>query len=210
MLNRMKRVLAASLTVALVVAPCAGAYAATETNTSSSTSTSTESTTSESVAEVATTSSAGGVTTSTPGVYTAKSVNGSAVATPAATIASAFGLASNEKAYTKVYDLTAKKSPAAAAVLNAVAATQNAAVGPMINIEFGKMTAGKYSLLPKTGAIEMRLALPKNFVQAGATYAVVRVSEGGLFEIIPASVDANGNLAFVTNGGQGAYAVIRY
>ena len=217
MLNRMKRVLAATLAVALVMAPCMGVYATTTTNTSSSSSSgssSGSSSTSEEsgtpAAEVPTTSSVGGVRTATAGIYLARSVNGSIVATPAATISAAFGLASNEQPFTKVYDFTAGKSPAAAGVLNAVAATQNATVGPMINIELGKMTDGRYSLLPKTGAIEVRLGLPANFLVAGARYAVIRVSEGGLFEIIPAAVDANGNLAFITNGGQGAYAVIRY
>lgn len=211
MFNRMKRVLATTLAVAVVTVPCMGVYAATETNSSSSSSnTSTEATTGTPVAEIPTTSSAGGVKSTTPGVYMAKSVNGSAVATPSATISSAFGLANNEKPCTKVYDFYPKKSPAAASVLNAVAATQKATVGPMLNIEFGKTTNGRYSLLPKAGAIEMRLALPGNFFKAGATYAVVRVSEGGLYEIIQAAVDEKGNLSFITNGGQGAYAVIRY
>lgn len=209
MFNRMKRVLATTLAVAVVTVPCMGVYAATETNTSSNSS-STATTTETPAAEIPTTSSAGGVKSTTPGVYIAKSVNGSAVATPAATISAAFGLANNEKPCTKVSDFNPKKSTAAASVLNAVAATQKATVGPMLNIEFGKTTAGKYSLLPKTGAIEMRLALPGNFFKAGATYAVIRVSEGGLYEIIPATADEKGNLAFITNGGQGAYAIIRY
>ena len=212
MLNRMKRVLAASLAVALVMAPCIGAYATTTTNTSSSSgsSSSTSTETETPAPEVPTTSSVGGVKTATAGVYMAKSVNGSAVSTPAASISAAFGLASNEKPYTKVYDFSPKKSTEANKLLDAIAATQGAVVGPKINIEFGKMTAGKYSLLPKTGAIEMRLGLPGNFFVAGAKYAVIRVSEGGIHEIIPAAVDANGNLAFFTNGGQGAYAIIRY
>lgn len=46
----------------------------------------------------------------------------------------------------------------------------------MLNIELGKMSAGKYSLLPSDGAaIRLSLGVPKNFAQTGATYAVVCV-----------------------------------
>ncbi len=216
MLKGFKKALAVTLAAAMVTSTFVCSFAATETNASSS-NTSTQpaapaaSSVSETPAqEVPTTSVAGGVKSATEGMYTAKSVEGSAVTTPATEIKAGFGLAGNDKPYTKVSDLDPKKSTKSAEVLRTFAATQGAVVGPMLNIEFGKMSGGKYSLLPKSGSIAMRLALAKNFFVPGATYAVLRVSPGGQYEIIPAAVDAKGNLGFFTNGGQGAYAVIRY
>ena len=81
----------------------------------------------------------------------------------------------------------------------------------MLNIELGKMTAGKYSLLPSDGpAIRLAVGIPRNFVKGDATYAVVCVRAGGVVSILP-DVDDNPNtITFDTTGGAGAYAIIRY
>ena len=157
---------------------------------------------------VPSTSVAGGVRTSTPGVYMASV--GTAVSTPVADIAAGYGLGAGEKAFTKVWDLKASTSPAAASAIAAIAGTQNAVVGPMINLELGKMAGGKYSLLSETGApIAFAIALPASFNDAAANYAVVCVRPGGSFTILPA-VYSNGSVVFATTGGKGAYAVIKY
>ena len=154
------------------------------------------------------TSVAGGVKTATAGAYMA--TVGTAVTTPVADIAAGYGLGAGEKAFTKVWDLKAKTSPAAASAIAAIAGTQNAVVGPMINLELGKMAGGKYSLLSETGApIAFAIALPASFNDAAANYAVVCVRPGGSFTILPA-VYMNGSVVFATTGGKGAYAVIKY
>lgn len=91
------------------------------------------------------------------------------------------------------------------------AASQGAAVGPVLNVELGKMSGGKYSLLPSDGAaIRLSFGIPKNFVQDGKTYAVVCVRAGGVISILT-DVDSNPDtITFDTTGGAGVYAIIKY
>lgn len=210
-----KRMMSGALAVALVMAPVMSVGATTVTGSSTSSaeevvasSTSEEVTT---VAEVPVTSVVAGIQTTTAGVYLATSVNGSVVSTSVAAIAEGYGLTGSEKPYAKFMNMDAKKSYLAAAAIDAAAQAKGAVVGPMLNIELGKMTAGKYSLLPSDGAaIRLSLGIPKNFAQAGATYAVVCVRPGGMVTILE-DIDTNPNtVTFDTTGGAGAYAMIKY
>ena len=210
-----KRMMTGVLTVALVMAPVmsVGATSTSGSTTSVadqiiSTSTSGEIKT---VAEVPSTSVVAGVKSSVTGVYLATSVSGSVVSTSVAAIAEGYGLTGSEKPYAKFSNLDAKKSPLAKAAIDAAAASQGAVVGPMLNVELGKMAGGKYSLLPSDGAaIRLSFGIPKNFAQADKTYAVVVVRAGGVVSVL-ADVDTNPNtVTFDTTGGAGAYAIIRY
>ena len=97
------------------------------------------------------------------------------------------------------------------ATIDAAAASQGGEVGPMINLEFGKMAGGKYSLLSSDGpAIQIALGIPKSFAQAGKTYAMVRVQAGGVVTILPDIDDNPNTITFATTGGAGAYAIIRF
>lgn len=165
----------------------------------------------EAVAAIPTTSSVGGVTTTVKGAYLAKTVNGIAITSPLTSIVKGYGLASGEQAYAMVWDLDPKKSNLAKQVIDLAAASQGAEVGPMLNIEIGKKSGGKYSLLSSEGpAIRFSVGVPANFAQDGKTFAVVRVRPGGAFSILT-DVDSNPNtVTFDTTGGAGAYAIIRY
>ena len=210
-----KRMMTGVLTAALVMAPVMSVGATTTSgNTTSaadqiiSTSTAGEVAT---VAEVPSTSAVAGVKSSVTGVYLATSVSGSVVSTSVAAIAEGYGLTGSEKPYAKFTNLDAEKSPLAKAAIDAAAASQGAVVGPMLNVELGKMAGGKYSLLPSDGAaIRLSFGIPKNFAQADKTYAVVVVRAGGVVSVL-ADVDTNPNtVTFDTTGGAGAYAIIRY
>lgn len=210
-----KRMMTGALAAALVMAPVMSVGATTVTGSSASTaekviasSTSGEVTT---VAEVPTISTVAGITTTVSGVYLATSVSGSVITTSVAAIKEGYGLANGETPYAKFSNLDVKKSPLAKQAIDLAAASQGAVVGPMLNVELGKMVAGKYSLLPSDGAtIELSFGVPKNFAQAGATYAVVCVRAGGAVSIL-ADVDDNPNtVTFNTTGGAGAYAIIKY
>lgn len=210
-----KRMMTGVLAASLVMAPVMSVGATTTSgNTTSAaeeviaSSTSGEVTT---VAEVPSTSAVAGVQTTVTGVYLATSVNGSAVTTGAAAISDAYGLTSSEKPYAKFSNLDAKKSPLAKQAIDIAAASQGATVGPMLNVELGKMTAGKYSLLPSDGAaIRLSFGIPKSFAQADKTYAVVCVRAGGVVTVLQ-DVDTNpDSVTFDTTGGAGAYAIIRY
>ncbi len=161
--------------------------------------------------EIPSTSSVGTVKTSVAGAYLATNVNGSIVATAEADIAKNYGLADNEKVYGKFSDFSAKKSPLAKAAMDAAVAEQKAVAGPMLNIEFGKMSAGKYTQLPSDGAaIRIVLGIPKNFKQADKTYAVICVRAGGAYTVLKDLDNDANTVTFDTTGGAGVYAVIKY
>ena len=202
MVKTMKRTLATVLAVVTVMAPAMSISATTVNNTAKA----------EATVEtvVATPSTVGGVKSTVAGFYNVKSLGGVAVATPVATLKAAAGLKAGETPRITAYDLTAKKNPASSAVLNAIAASQNAAVISALELDFTKASAGKIVALDSNLNIEMRLQLPKSAVVPGANYAVAYVAPGGAFAILPAVVTESGVLAFYAKGGQGAYAVIRY
>ena len=204
MVKTMKRTLATVLAVVTVMAPAMSISATTVNNTAKAEAEATVETV------VATPSTVGGVKSTVAGFYNVKSLAGVAVATPVATLKTAAGLKAGETPRITAYDLTAKKNPASSAVLNAIAASQNAAVISALELDFTKASAGKIVALDSNLNIEMRLQLPKSAVVPGANYAVAYVAPGGAFAILPAVVTESGVLAFYAKGGQGAYAVIRY
>ena len=221
-----KKMLMAALTASLVMAPVMGVFASSDTPQPEPSTTEasapapspveaavTEATSGAitSVAEIPASSTVAGVKTTTAGTYLAQSVSGIAATTPAASIAQGYGLAAGEKPYVKVSDMDPKKSYLAKQCMEAAAASQGAVVGPMLNLEFGKMSGGKYSQLSAEGPeIRMSVGLPKNFAQDGKTYGVIRVRAGGVVTILK-DVDDNPNtVTFDTTGGAGAYALIKY
>ena len=205
MVKTMKRTLATVLAVVTVMAPAMSISATTVNNTAKA-----EAVAEATVETVVTPSTVGGVKSTVAGFYNVKSLAGVAVATPVATLKAAAGLKAGETPRITAYDLTAKKNPASSAVLNAIAASQNASVISALELDFTKASAGKIVALDSNLNIEMRLQLPKSAVVPGANYAVAYVAPGGAFAILPAVVTESGVLAFYAKGGQGAYAVIRY
>ena len=205
MVKTMKRTLATVLAVVTVMAPAMSISATTVNNTAKA-----EAVAEATVETVVTPSTVGGVKSTVAGFYNVKSLAGVAVATPVATLKTAAGLKAGETPRITAYDLSAKKNPASTAVLNAIAASQNATVISALELDFTKASAGKIAALGSDLNIEMRLQLPKSAVVPGANYAVAYVAPGGAFAILPAVVTESGVLAFYAKGGQGAYAIIRY
>lgn len=163
------------------------------------------------VVKIPTTSVVGGITTTTEGVYFASSVNGSIIATGTADIVKGYGLADHEKPYAKFYNLDPKRSNLAKASIDAAATEQKAVVGPMLNIELGKMSGGKYTLLASNGpAVRIVPGIPKSFVQGDKTYAVVCIREGGAYTVCKDLDNVSDTVTFETTGGAGVYAIIKY
>lgn len=217
-----KRMLTGALIASLVMAPAMSVAASSETpggdtvveeTVEKATEEAVEetTTTTTAVAAVPATSTVAGTVTTTKGTYLATSVNGAAVTTSVASIASGYGLSAGEAPYAKMTNMDPAKSHLAKAAIDLAAASQGGEVGPMINLEFGKMAGGKYSLLSSEGPeIRIALGIPKSFAQEGKTFAMVRVRAGGVVSILP-DVDDNPNtITFDTTGGAGAYAIIRY
>ncbi len=164
-----------------------------------------------SVAQVPTTSAVAGVKSSLPGVYLATNVRGTAITTGLTSIAESYSLANGEKPYARVYNMDGKKSYLAQACINDAAAALGASVGPAINVEIGKMAAGKFSLLPAEGApITLKVGVPASFAQSGKTFAVVAVRPGGAVSILTDTDDNPDTVTFDTTAGQAAYALIKY
>ena len=202
MLNRMKKVLAVTLAATTILGTSLTAFAATTVAASGSSS--------SDPAPVVASSTVAGVKSTTAGINYATAVAGSAVTTPAANISAAFGLAANEKPFTKFYNFDAKKSTAAKAVIDAVVSLiPGAKLGPVVNVELGKMTGKTYSLLPETGVVRLAFGLPGGFAKDAKNVAVIKVTTTGI-AILP-DLDTNPyTVTFDTTGGAGAYAIIKY
>lgn len=212
-----KKLLTGAFAICLATAPVMGVAAA-PTTVTESTETVVDRVVSEStsgavatIAEVPSSSSVAGVKSTVGGVYLATSVNGSVITTSISAIMEGYGLSGSDKPYAKFSNMDPKKSYLAKQAIDFAAASQGAEVGPMINIELGKMAGGKYSLLSSEGpAIRLSLGIPAKFADAGKTYAMVCVREGGVVSILK-DVDTDPNtITFDTTGGAGVYAIIRY
>ena len=224
-----QKLMAGALTAALVAAPCMGVFAS---ETPGGSDTPNKPSVEEEVVEIVNssvgdndeggsavsgiaqipaTSSVAGVTSTVKGVYLATSINGAAITTSVATIASSYNLGAGETPCARVYNMDVKKSPLAAAAINSAAEALGAAVGPYINVELGFTKGGKFSLLPSDGApITMSFGIPKSFVQDGKTYAVICVRPGGVVKVLQNTSTNPNVVTFSTTGGQGAYAIIKY
>lgn len=215
----LKRVLAAALALSLVMAPAMGVSAKTgSTGSVSGNSSSSESdggTTYTPTASVAASSSVtvGGryLVSTVRGAYMSVKVPGTVVITDRNTLSAGYGLAPGEAPYVRVYDITAKNSPAAMASIDAVTGALGGTMVAAVNLELGKMAGGKFSLLAQGGApISLVFGIPKASIKAGYAYAMVCVRPGGAFEILP-DLDSDPNtVTFNTTGGLGAYAIVMY
>lgn len=212
-----KRIIAATLAATLMIAPAITAGAATDTGSGAATQTTGGTTTTQTTATVVnpnvsseSTVAVGGVVlkSQVAGAYAVRSLAGVAIRQSAATIKTAAGLAANETPFVRAYDITAKNSPAAFASINAAAASVGGTVIGAINIDLGKLTAGKFSQLSADVAVPTTVGV-KN-PPAGKTLAVVKVLPGGAFEVLQDADDNAYTVTFNITGGLAAYAVIAY
>ncbi|MDE7199864.1 MAG: hypothetical protein K2O15_13425 [Lachnospiraceae bacterium] len=164
-----------------------------------------------SIADIPTTSSVSGVTTTVQGVYLATCLNGTAITTGLSDIAGSYGLATGEIPYARFYNMDAKKSFLAQAVIDNAAAAVGGTVGPCFNIEIGKKANGQFALLSQEGnKIAVKVGVPRSFAQDGKTFAVVCVRPGGAVSVLQDTDSNPDTVTFETTGGQGAYAIIKY
>lgn len=201
--NVLKKMLMVTLTASLLVTPVITAGATS--NGSGNGSSSSSSSSSAAVAATPGTSevvlSNGTVVkTTVAGSYSAKSVEGIAVATPAATVNAALGLAAGEKAYVTVAD--SNYGPQAQACVENAAQAYGAEVYAVLDIFMGKVAGGKVESIPQAqGLVEFRTSTPKGVaLKAGHEWAVICVMPGGKIMMLPNwSTDGN-SVQFFTNG----------
>lgn len=151
------------------------------------------------------------IVTAVKGAYLAKEIGGLAVMTSTADLATAYSLKAGQTPYILVLDTDVKKSHRAMDSLNAAATAINAQMGPVLNIDLGYRENGKYYELSRDGAdIMMSVALPEDFSDANATYAVIVVRMGGAVKVLE-DLDGNADtVTFNTAGGLGCYAIVKY
>lgn len=228
-----KRILTGALALTLALAPSVGAYATDITtdgntdittdgntditydgtvsgNVTTGTVVSTVTSATEVFKEVKSTSSVAGVESTVSGAFILQKDIAAAITTPATTIAQSFNLGAGERPYVKVFDMDVKKSNLAAASLEIAAKAFGGTNVGFIQMEIGKMANGEYSLLPAGPNVAASFSIPKNAQVAGARYAVIRVVEGGAFTLLEDTDDNPATVSFVTTGGAGAYAIVRF
>jgi hypothetical protein len=155
------------------------------------------------------TSEVAGAKSQLPGAYAVKKLAGFAVTTSLANAIANLGLTGAERPFIKVYDISAKNSPLAFACIDAAAKSVGGTVIEAINVDFGKMSGGKFVRL-ENGEVVAKVGLKKNQVVAGKKYAIVQVLPGGATKIIEDQDNDPNTVTFPVQAGLGAYAVIVY
>ncbi|MCR5399123.1 MAG: hypothetical protein K6E68_06245 [Lachnospiraceae bacterium] len=116
-----------------------------------------------------------GVKSTTRGVNLATVLNGFAVAAP---VQPAKTLDKGEVPFTKVYNFDAKRSTAAKAVIDTVAAGAGLTVGKTINFEMGTVKGGKYTPAEASGKITE--SVPVKLGAAGGYTGAIQLSANGV------------------------------
>lgn len=205
-----KRILSGALAVALVMAPSVGAFASTTSATAPATTQTAAPVVVNPFKEYQTTSSVAGVKSEVAGSYLLQKGVGVAITSKAASIAQSYGFAKGETPYAKVLDMDVKKSDKAKASLDFAAQAYGAENVAFLQMELGKMSKGQYTLLPGGVDIAVSFSIPKEALEDGATYAVIRVVTGGEFTVLEDTDNDPTTVSFVTTGGAGAYSIIKY
>mgnify|MGYP003293360608 CR=1 FL=1 len=142
----------------------------------------------ETFKDVQTTSTVAGVKSEVVGSYLLQKGVGVAITSKANSIAQSYGFAKGETPYAKVLDMDIKKSDKAKASLDFAAQAYGAENVAYLQMELGKMSKGQYTLLPGGVDIEVSFSIPKEALDANATYAVIRVVSGGEFTVLEDTV----------------------
>ena len=150
------------------------------------------------------------------GSYAVKSMQGFAVTTPLATVATDAGLDKNETPCIGAYDISATTSPNAFASLNGAAESVGGKVLSAVNVALGKVggengeeVAG-LRWLPADVTVSTTAGIPLDKYEVGKTYAVVKVAYGGETTIYEDTDSDPYTVTFPVSGGLAAYAIISY
>lgn len=202
--NIIKRMLCGALALSLVLAPSMSTLA---TTTAANVPGNAVQETAATVAYT-TTSNAAGIASQVGGVYILRRGIGVAITTPASTIAANYGLAAGERAFIKAMDMDVRKSNLAYQCMTNTAAAYGATIVGTINLELGKMSGGRYSLLEAGAEVPVTFSVPR--AAQGQRIGVIRVQEGGVVTVFE-DMDTNpATVSFNITGGAGAYAIIAY
>ena len=132
-----------------------------------------------------------------------------AVVAPKGDIASKAGLGAGESLYFKGWEFTAKQSPLAYQALTDVSGSIGGNVLQCVELNFGKMTFGKFSELDESVVSRTTISLPKK-ADKNKKHALARAAKGGKTQILEnVSEDPNAITSDIP-GGAAAYAIVEY
>lgn len=106
-----------------------------------------------------------------------------AVVGPASELRTHAGLGAGESLYFKGWEFTAKQSPLAYQALDNAAVLTGANVLQCIELDFGKMTFGKFSELDESVIARTTISLPKK-ADKNKKHALARAAKGGKTQIL--------------------------
>lgn len=209
---KMKKLLATTLAVAMVMATALPVCAKTTTVTGGSGSSTPIS--AEQVKVEAATVKPGAMVTvggktvqnTIQNVDFAESVQGTVVATPKDTVKANLGLKAGQEPKLLIYDMDAKKSPAAMACLEAGAQSVNGKIVAALDIDLSAVEKGKKVTL-SDGSVAMAMGLPKE-ADTTKTYVMVCVQPGGKTTILEDQDTNPKTITFAVQAGLGAYALV--
>ena len=203
-----KRILTLALTLSLIVAPLS-VFAKTTDTSSGDSSTSSDSATVEGVVATPQIIVGGKIIKSTvSGAFITQNIV-IAVVAPAADIAAKAGLGPGESLYFKGWEFTAKQSPLAYQALTDVAGSIGGNVLQCVELNFGKMTFGKFSELDESVVSRTTLSLPKK-ADKNKKHALARAAKGGKTQILENFSEDPNVITSDIPGGAAAYAIVEY
>ena len=151
------------------------------------------------------------VETNLEGHYFAGGVEGIAMTDQEWSLQRDAGMAMVEYFFVTTWDITQDTAPKAVNTFRIVAESEQAELGPIVQINIHKTFNGVMTYLDGNPAkFTTVVGIPEDFREDGARYAVVSVKSGGFFDILPDLDEDDLTLTFKANAGNGAYAIIRY
>lgn len=215
--NIIKRMLCGALALSLVLAPSIGVSATASGTTGGTvapvkkaTATTAEETAPVAFPGVRETSTVAGIRSTVGGVFLLEKGISVATTTSTATLAANYNLGAGARPYVKAYDMDTKKSSNAKASLDATATAYGATTFGFINFELGAMQNGKYSLLEGGAGVDAAFSIPVASLQAGASYGVICVKEGGVVTVIRDTNPDDSIITVTLPAGRSAIALIKF
>lgn len=151
------------------------------------------------------------VKTNLEGNYYASGVAGIAMTDQEWSLQKDAGMAMVEYFFITTWDITQDTSPLAVKTFRIVADSEQAELGPVVQININKTFNGKMTSLEGNEAkFTTVVGLPDDFKGADYRYAVILVRSGGYFDILPDLDEDEKTVTFKAKAGNGAYALIRY
>jgi hypothetical protein len=150
-------------------------------------------------------------TSTMDGYYYAEGVPGIAMTDPEFRLRAEANMSYIEYFFVTTWDITQDTAPLAVNTFRIVAASENALLGPVVQININKVVnRHHYSLEGNPVQVTTMIGIPEDFRMSGAKFGVVCVKSGGVYEILPDLDTYDSTVTFKAKAGDAAYALIRY